>query len=95
MNLENKKAARQLQDVRQLAKDKIAGGQEPPWAWYQYMKLIETLDAILGGQQTVITMENSQQSDLLQGEHLRLVDSTYRQDTAQPHPSGLPIHLPM
>lgn len=31
------------------ANQKLATGQEPPWAWYQYMKLRETLEAILAG----------------------------------------------
>ena len=84
-----------MEEIREWAKAKIASGVEPPWSWYQYMKLIETIDAILGGQRTTITMENSQQSDLPQGGHLQLVDSTYRQDTVQPHLSGLPVHLPM
>lgn len=95
MNSENEKSARQLQDVRQWAKDKIAGGQEPPWSWYQYMKLIETIDAILGGTECVTTTENLQQSDLHSGAHLRLVDSTYPQDSAQCHPSGLQTQMPM
>jgi hypothetical protein len=94
MTSENEKAAHQLNDVRQWAKDKLASGQEPPWAWYQYMKLIETADAILSSFATVTT-ENSPQSEAHQDGHLRLVDSTYPQDTAQHRPSGLPVHLPM
>ena len=43
----------ELEKVRQWANDKIAAGQEPPWAWYQYMKLRETLDAILSGMAAV------------------------------------------
>ena len=39
----------ELQKVRDWANEKIANGQEPPWAWYQYMKLRETLQAILAG----------------------------------------------
>jgi len=39
----------ELQKVRDWATDKITAGQEPPWAWYQYMKLRETCDAILAG----------------------------------------------
>jgi len=35
-----------LNNVRVWAQDKINAGQEPPWAWYQYMKLVETIDAI-------------------------------------------------
>lgn len=37
-----------LEEMRAWADEKIAG-DEPPWAWYQYMKLRETLDAILAG----------------------------------------------
>jgi hypothetical protein len=39
----------QLRQVRDWAQTKAHSGQEPPWAWYQYMKLIETCDAILSG----------------------------------------------
>jgi hypothetical protein len=38
-----------LERVRAWANAKLATGEEPPWAWYQYMKLCETLDAILAG----------------------------------------------
>ena len=31
---------------RDWAEDRVASGREPPWAWYQYMKLIETVAAI-------------------------------------------------
>ncbi len=41
-----------LTEVRQWAKDKLATGSEPPWAWYQYMKLVETVDAILTGMES-------------------------------------------
>jgi len=40
------KPTAELQRVRQWAHDKIDAGSEPPWAWYQYMKLIETIDAL-------------------------------------------------
>jgi hypothetical protein len=39
-----------LEHVRCWAKAKIDTGNEPPWAWYQYMKLVETIDAIVEGQ---------------------------------------------
>jgi hypothetical protein len=29
--------------LRDWASRKVEAGSEPPWAWYQYMKLIETL----------------------------------------------------
>lgn len=84
-----------LEEVRDWAKSKIASGQEPPWAWFQYMKLIETSDAILSGMDCVITKDHSQQSELHQGMHLRLVDSTDQQGNAQHRPAGLPVLLPM
>lgn len=39
-----------LEIARQWARSKLATGEEPPWAWYQYMKLVETIDAIVAGQ---------------------------------------------
>ena len=84
-----------LERVRAWAREKIQGGQEPPWAWYQYMKLVETLDAILAGMAATITTESSQQSDSRPGGHLRLVGSTRPQDNAPPHHVGLPIQMPM
>ncbi|MGO9446293.1 MAG: hypothetical protein ACLPXB_16165 [Thiobacillaceae bacterium] len=95
MNSGNEKAAHQLQDVRQWAKDKLTAGAEPPWSWYQYMKLVETIDAILSGSSCASTKENSPQSEQHQDAPLRLVDSTYLQDSAQRHPVGLPVPLPM
>ena len=84
-----------LNEVREWAKAKIASGNEPPWAWFQYMKLIETVDAILGAQSCVIATESSQQSAMRQEMRLRLVDATYPQDTAPHHPAGTPLQLPM
>lgn len=87
----------ELERIREWADAKIQGGEEPPWAWYQYMKLRETLDAILGGMAAVVTpTESSLQSAPRQGGHLRLVASTYPQDTAQPHhagPSSIPLPM--
>jgi len=75
-----------LEDVRDWAKAKIASGNEPPWAWFQYMKLIETVDAILGGQATVTTTENLPQLVQHQDVRLRLVDPNCRPSNAQCHP---------
>ena len=82
-----------LTDMKEWAKAKIASGQEPPWAWYQYMKLIETIDAIL--ESMGATKENLQQSGPHQDARLRLVDSTYPRDSAQHHPGIGPVPLPM
>lgn len=85
----------ELERVRDWAKAKIQGGSEPPWAWYQYMKLIETADAILAGMAATSLKENSPQSEPHQERHLRLVDSTSQPNSAQLHPVGLPIQMPM
>lgn len=84
-----------LQEILDWAKGKIASGAEPPWAWYQYMKLIEAADAILNGMGCVTPKENLQQSEQRPGTHLRLVDSTYSPAGAQPHPETEQIQLPM
>ena len=39
--------------VRNWAETRVAKGNEPPWAWYQYMKLIETVAAIQAGRAAV------------------------------------------
>jgi len=85
----------ELERLREWADAKIQGGSEPPWAWYQYMKLIETIDALLQGMDATVTMESSRQSEPQPDAHLRLVASTYPQDNAQPHRVGLPVQMPM
>ena len=83
-----------LIEVRQWAQDQIQGGNEPPWAWYQYMKLVETTDAILAAMASTTTGD-SPPSDERSGTHLQLVGSEHPQDSAQQHPAGLPVRLPM
>ena len=85
---------KELKQVREWADAKIASDQEPPWAWFQYMKLREALDGILAGMDSVTT-ESSQQSAMHPGTHLRLVDATDPQDNAVRHSVGLPVRLPM
>jgi len=85
---------KELEQVREWADAKIASGQEPPWAWFQYMKLRETLDEILAGMDSVTT-ESSLQSASHPEKHLRLVDATHQQDSAPHRPAGLPTRLPM
>lgn len=84
----------ELEQVREWADKKLSAGEEPPWAWYQYMKLRETLDAILSGMD-VVTTENSQQSGPHSEKHLRLVGATDSQDTSPPRRVGLPTQMPM
>ncbi len=83
----------QLKQVREWANAKIASGQEPPWAWFQYMKLREAIDGILAGMDSVTT-ESLQQSVPHQETHLRLVADTHSQDNAPRHPVEPPTRLP-
>lgn len=85
---------RDLGRIREWAQGKIKAGSEPPWSWYQYMKLIEAADAILEGM-TIVTTVNSRQSEPQRGKRPRLVGATYRQDTAPPRPIGTKVRLPM
>lgn len=85
-----------LEQLREWAQEKAQSGGEPPWAWYQYMKLVETADAILKGMDATVTTESSQQSEAHPGGHLRLVDFTYRQDSVQSRSAETPmIPMPM
>ena len=85
----------QLEAVRDWAKAKIAAGQEPPWAWYQYMKLIEALDAVLEGQRCAVTRERSPRAEQRPDVHLRLVDSSAPQDSAPLLLDTSRVQLPM
>jgi len=80
--------------LREWADEKIKGGQEPPWAWFQYMKLIETIDAIsesIG----VTTTENSQQP----GPHLEMpnqpTETSCHLSTSRLHLGSTKKPLPM
>jgi len=85
----------QLQEVREWAKTKIASGAEPPWAWFQYMKLVETLDAILGAQDSATATASSRQSGPHSEMRLQLVGSTYQPDSVPPHSAETPVLMPM
>ena len=84
----------ELEKVLEWASEKLAAGQEPPWAWYQYMKLCETLEAILAGMDSTTT-DHSPQSAQHPEKHLQLVDSSDPQDNAPRRPVGLPTQTPM
>lgn len=83
-----------LKNIHLWAKDKIKAGQEPPWAWYQYMKLIETLETIIESRATIQT-DCSPQSDQLQATDLQLVDSKYQQDKPQRRREDVTPQMPM
>ena len=84
-----------LECVRDWAIAKIQEGNEPPWSWYQLMKLREALEAILTGMAVTQPMEDSQGSASRRGAGLRLVGSDDQQDSAQCHPAPSSVLLPM
>lgn len=84
-----------LTHVREWARDKIDTGSEPPWAWYQYMKLIETVDAILYGSSVVSLKEDLLQSGSHQGSSLRLVDDNDSPNIAPHRPDPPKPRMPM
>lgn len=83
-----------LERARDWAFTKVRSGQEPPWAWYQYMKLIEASEAILDGFDGAKT-ESSRRSARRGKRHLRLVDATYPRDTGKFPPPKKGPRLPM
>lgn len=75
----------QLEQIRQWADEKIATGAEPPWSWYQLMKLREALDAILAGMPSEMSSPR--------GHGPRLVGKDYPENEANPETT--PVQLPM
>ena len=90
----DKKIRADLERIREWAGDKIGAGNEPPWAWYQYMKLRETIDAILGGM-AVVTTADSPRSEQRQDSGLRLAVCNDPQEIARRRRLGTSTRLPM
>ena len=85
-----------LQKVLNWTNEKLSTGAEPPWAWYQYMKLREALETIMSGMEaTMPQKENSPQSEVPAGTGLRLVASNTQKDSGEPPATGLSVQLPM
>jgi len=76
--------------------ERLKTGEEPPWSWFQLMKLKETLQQVLQSMDaTTRQTENLPQSDLHLETPLRLVDSKYLLDAAQRHRDTSDPILPM
>jgi hypothetical protein len=84
----------ELERIREWANAKIQGGNEPPWAWYQYMKLRETVDAILDGMDATVTQPHSLGSEGRSDKHLRLAADNSRPNNARRRPGTVPVRLP-
>ena len=83
----------QLKSMRDWATTKITKGDEPPWSWYQYMKLREAIDALMAGMATTTPL-GSPESGVRQERHLRLVGDIGSQESVQHHPHIVLIQLP-
>ena len=84
-----------LTRVREWAQEKAQSGGEPPWAWYQYMKLIEAANAILAGMASTIPTASSRPAVEHQGKLIQLKAAMCPQGTARPHPAEESVPLPM
>lgn len=84
-----------LQEVLVWAKNKAHSGSEPPWAWFQYMKLIETLEAVLKGINSTSPTGNLLPQGARPENGLRLVDLNFQQGISQPHQDKIEPQLPM
>jgi hypothetical protein len=84
----------ELVRVKEWAQDKAQRGSEPPWAWYQLMKLVEAINAIQSGMASTTT-ESSLQLEARQGKLIQLKVAKCSRDNAQPHPSETTVPLPM
>lgn len=96
MALSEKQIGPILQDVKDWAQTKVNAGAEPPWAWYQYMKLIEAANAILDGMGAVSRPKGNLRpvGSRWENDH-RPKDSTVEPDKPPPRPSDDPVQLPM
>ncbi len=52
-----------LDEVLDWVEYKLEFGQEPPWAWQEYTKLKESILKVQKGRESVILMDDLQQSD--------------------------------
>jgi hypothetical protein len=83
-----------LSRLSEWARQKIQGGSEPPWAWFQYMKLVEVTDSLLQGIDSVSPTASLRKSSERSESGLRLVDSTFQQGDAQRRPPDETAPLP-
>lgn len=89
MSIEN-----DLDRIKEWAQKKAQGGSEPPWAWYQLMKLVETINAIQSGMASTTT-ESSPPAVERSGKLIQLRVPKHSPDTSQHCPDTQEVPLPM
>jgi len=95
MRISDRQMRPTLNQVRNWAQSKIRTGNEPPWAWYQYMKLIETADAILDGMDAVSPTVNLRSVEAHQESDLPPKGSTTEQDKPPHDPAVRRVRMPI
>jgi hypothetical protein len=84
----------ELERVRDLAIEKLTTGNEPPWSWYQLMKLREASEALLAGMEVTQPTASLQEPEPRRGVGLRLVAAIDQQDSARHRQDMGPVQLP-
>lgn len=84
-----------LERMRDWAIERLTTGNEPPWSWYQLMKLREATEAILAGMAATRPMADLPVSAARQDAGLRLVASGCSPDSVPHHLDTLSVQLPM
>jgi len=86
----------QLSNLLEWSKEKVRDISQPPWAFYQYMKLTETAEAILKGMaSTLPTPVDLLKSERHLGNGLRLSVDNDRPENVQHHSDIVEVNLPM
>jgi hypothetical protein len=83
----------ELLHVREWAIERLTTGNEPPWSWYQLMKLREASEALIAGMEATQPMADLREPASRPGVGLRLVVD--RQDNAQLRQDTVPVQLRM
>jgi hypothetical protein len=84
-----------LRRVKVWAEDKIAQGQEPPWAFKHYTDLVVLLNAIMASQAATISLEDSLQLQEQRAPAPPLPAGIRHIDTARRRRVAIPVRLPM
>lgn len=83
-----------LETVLDWAHSKAQQGDNPPWALYEYMKLIDALQSIIKGMEATSPTGSLLPPASHRGEHLRLVDAKYQPNTSPRHQEFEDLQMP-
>jgi hypothetical protein len=75
-----------LEHLWAWANDKLATGEQPPWAWEQYVKLCEMLD-VISARMAGNKVSGSSRYTQRQSAHLRLIANSVNSERRPARPS--------